>query len=77
MLFIISILLLILFGLKKCNKDNSGLSSSSGTSDSSIKYDYDVNKIDDVFKKIVKNQLIVDGFDEDSLKDVISVTYRI
>ena len=75
LLFIIILLLLVLLGLKKCNKDNSGLPSSSGTSSSSIKYDYDVNKIDDVFKKIVKNQLIVDGFDEDSLKDVISVTY--
>ena len=75
LLFIIILLLLVLLGLKKCNKDNSGLPSSSGTSSSSIKYDYDVNKIDDVFKKIVKNQLIVDGFDEDPLKDVISVTY--
>lgn len=73
LLFII-ILLLLLLGLKKCNKDNSGLSSSSGPY-SSIKYDYDVDKIDGVFKKIVKNQLIVDGFDEDPLKDVISVTY--
>ena len=75
LLFIIILLLLILLGLKKCNKDNSGLPSSSDSSSSSIKYDYDVNKIDDVFKKIVKNQLIVDGFDEDPLKDVVSVTY--
>ena len=75
LLFIIILLLLVLLGLKKCNKDNSGLPSSGGSLDSSIKYDYDVNKIDDVFKKIVKNQLHVDGFDEDPLKDVISVTY--
>ena len=74
LLFIIILLLLILLGLKKCARDNSGLPSSSEP-DSSIKYDYDVNKIDDVFKKIVENQLIVDGFDEDPLKDVISVTY--
>ena len=67
--------MIVLLGLKKCNKDNSGLPFNSGSSSSSIKYDYDVNKIDDVFKKIVKNQLIVDGFDEDPLKDVISVTY--
>lgn len=75
LLFIIILLLLVLLGLKKCNKDNSGLPSSSAPS-SSIKYDYDVDEIDDVFKKIVKKQLIVDGFDEDPLKDVISVTYR-
>ena len=75
LLFIIILLLLVLLGLKKCNKDNSGLPSSGGSLDSSIKYDYDVSKIDDVFKKIVKNQLHVDGFDEDPLKDVISVTY--
>ncbi len=76
LLFIIILLLLILLGLKKCAGDNNGtLPNSSSEPDSSIKYDYDVNKIDDVFKKIVKNQLIVDGFDEDPLKDVISVTY--
>ena len=75
LLFIIILLLLVLLGLKKCNKNNSGLPSSIGASNSSIKYDYDVNKIDDVFKKIAKNQLIVDGFDEDPLKDVISATY--
>ena len=76
LLFIIILLLLILLGLKKCARDNNGtLPNSSSEPDSSIKYDYDVNKIDDVFKKIVKNQLLVDGFDEDPLKDVISVTY--
>ena len=75
LLFIIILLLLILLGLKKCARDNNGQLPNSGEPDSSIKYDYDVNKIDDVFKKIVKNQLIVDGFDEDPLKDVISVTY--
>ena len=76
LLFIIILLLLILLGLKKCARDNNGTIPNSGSEpDSSIKYDYDVNKIDDVFKKIVKNQLIVDGFDEDPLKDVVSVTY--
>ena len=76
LLFIIILLLLILLGLKKCSRNNNGTLPNSGSEpDSSIKYDYDVNKIDDVFKKIVKNQLIVDGFDEDPLKDVISVTY--
>ena len=74
LLFTIILLLIILLGLKKCSKDNSGLPSNTDQ-DSAIKYDYDVNKIDNVFKKIVKNQLIMDGFDEDSLKDVISVTY--
>ena len=75
LLFIIILLLLIILGLKKCASDNNGTLPNSSEPDSSIKYDYDVNKIDDVFKKIVKNQLIVDGFDEDPLKDVISVTY--
>lgn len=54
---------------------NNGTLLNSSEPDSSIKYDYDVNKIDDVFKKIVKNQLLVDGFDKNQLKDVISVTY--
>ena len=75
LLFIIILLLLILLGLKKCVSDNNEILPNSGAPSSSIKYDYDINKIDDVFKKIVKNQLFVDGFDEDPLKDVISVTY--
>ena len=40
-----------------------------------MKYNYDNEKIDNTFKKIVKNQMFVDGFDEDTLTNVISVTY--
>lgn len=75
LLFIIVILLLVLFGLKRCNKDNSGLPSNSDTSDSSIRYDYDVNKIDDVFKKIVYNQVYVDMGTEDPVDEIIAVNY--
>ena len=49
LLFIAVLLLSVLLGLKKCNKG------SSVNNSSSMKYDYDVNKVDDVFKKIVKN----------------------
>ena len=72
LLFIVILLLLVLLGLKKCNNNSSDPQSSNS---SSIKYDYGVNKIDEVFKGIVKNQLVVDGFDEDILTDVVSVTY--
>lgn len=73
---IIILLLLILLGLKKCNKDNNGsLPNSSSEPDSSIKYDYDADKVDDLFKKIVSNQLSTDGFDGNPLTNVIAVTY--
>lgn len=76
LLFIIILLLLILLGLKKCARDNYGtLPNSSSEPDSSIKYDYDANKVDDLFKKIVSNQLLVSGYDEDPLTEVIAVTY--
>lgn len=72
LLFIIILLLFVLFGLQKCSSRSSG--SSMGNS-SSMKYNYDNEKIDNTFKSIVKNQLFVDGFDDDTLTDVISVTY--
>ena len=76
MLFIIILLLLILLGLKKCARDNNGiLPNSSSEPDSSIKYDYAADKVDDLFKKIVSNQLYADGFSEDPLTQVIAVTY--
>ena len=75
LLFIIILILLILLGLKKCVRNNNGTLPNSGTSDSSIKYDYDADKVDDLFKKIVSNQLSADGFDEDQLTNVIVVTY--
>lgn len=70
--FIVILLLFVLFGLKKCNK---GISGSRSSNSPTNKYDYDANKIDEVFKGIVKNQLLVDGFDDDTLTDVISATY--
>lgn len=76
LLFIIILLLLILLGLKKCARDNNGILPNSGSEpDSFIKYDYDADKVDDLFKKIVSNQLSADGFDEDLLTNVIAVTY--
>lgn len=65
------IILLILFGLKSCKSNNS--STSSIESSSSERYDSD--ELDGVFKKIVKTQMDDYGFDEDSLLNVVAVSY--
>ena len=75
LLFIIILLLMILLGLKKCSKYNNESISSSGEPTPSIKYDYDADKVDILFKKLVSNQMLVDGFDEDPLTKVIAATY--
>ena len=72
LLFIIILLLFVLFGLKKCSSRSSSASSIGNSS--SMKYNYDNEKLDNTFKKIVEKQLLVDGFD-DTLTDVIAVVY--
>lgn len=65
---VVALIFLVFLGIQKCSGPQVNNSSSQI-------YNYDNNKIDDVFKKIVKNQLDVDGFNDDSLTDVVSVTY--
>lgn len=70
LLFIIILLLFVLFGLKNCGHRDGGSRTSSSGSPS-----IDINKANDKFKKIVKEQMTIDGFD-DSLGDVKAVTYE-
>ena len=64
LLFIIILLLLILLGLKKCAKDNNGeLPFSSSEPDSSIKYDYDTDKMMKMFKDMINDKIDFDGYD--------------
>lgn len=72
LLFIIIILLLVLLSLKKCSNKDGGTSSDS--SSSSQKYDFDNNKLNDVFKYLVNKQIQLDGFDG-TTKDIAVVTY--
>ena len=69
LLIIAILLLLLLFGMKKCQ----------GNTNSSSEPPIDIernNKITDVFKDIVKKQMVTFGFDEDELKNVNAVTYE-
>lgn len=66
---VITIVLLLLFGLNRCSS-NSGVSSSDSSSER-----YDSAELDNVFKKIVKTQMDDYGFDEDPLLNVVAVSY--
>ena len=68
-IILLFIVILCLRGGCKKNKSNSNSSSSSYTEI------YDNKKLDEVFKKIVNQRLIVNGFDTDTLKDVYAVSY--
>ena len=70
LLIIAILLLLILFGMKRCQSNTS-----SGSSEQPIDTERN-NKITDVFKDIVKKQMVTFGFDEDELKDVNVVAYE-
>ena len=72
LLFIIVLLLFVLFGLQKCSSRSSG--SSIGNS-SSMKYNYDNEKLNDVFKKLVSNQVFVDMGVEDPIDEIVVATY--
>ena len=72
LLFIIILLLLVILGLKRCSNTNS---SSNEPSSSQPKYDYDDVKLNDVFKKIVYNQVYVDMGTEDQVDEIIAVNY--
>ena len=75
LLFIIILLLLILLGLKKCARDNNGaLPISSGGQDSSIKYDYDTDKMTDMFKYMINDKIDFDGYDGKA-ESIAVVTY--
>lgn len=75
LLLVIIVLLCVILGLKKCGRvSNNGVSSSNGEPSGSV-YNFDNDKLDAVFKKIVSKQMIVDGFDIDELTDVLVVTY--
>ena len=73
LLFIIILLLFVLFGLKKCSSKSNG-GSSNGQS-SSQKYNYDNAKLNNVFKKLVSNQVYVDMGSEDPIDDIYAVSY--
>lgn len=65
---VVTLIFLLFLSMQKCSDPQVNNSSSQI-------YNYDNNKIDGVFKKIVENQLYVDGFSNDSLTDAVSVTY--
>ena len=70
LLIIAILLLLLLFGMKKCQGNTN-----SGSSEPPIDTERN-NKITDVFKDIVKKQMVTFGYDEDELKDVNVVAYE-
>ena len=70
LLIIAILLLLILFGMKRCQSNTT-----SGSSEQPIDTERN-NKITDVFKDIVKKQMVTFGYDEDELKDVNVVSYE-
>lgn len=73
LLFIATLLLFVLFGLKNCS---GGRCESSNQSSLVMKYDYDVVKLDNKFKAIVKSyREDVNGFSSDTLSEVKAVTY--
>ena len=75
LLFIIILLLLILLGLKKCAKDNNGeLPNSSSEPDSSIKYNYDTDKMMNMFKYMINDKIDFDGYDGKA-ESIASITY--
>ena len=74
LLLIIIILLLVILGLKKCGPATNISSGPSNTSSQYVEI-YDNKTLDNVFKKIVKEQRKIDA-DEDIIpKDIIAVTY--
>ena len=74
LLLIIIILLLVILGLKKCGPSSN---TSSGSPDTSSQYEeiYDNKTLDNVFKKIVKEQRKIDADEDISPQDIIAVTY--
>lgn len=72
LLFIIILLLLILLGLKKCSNDNNNLSSIEPPSSQEIKED---KEITDRLLFIVKKQMEDMLMEEDTLTNVVAVTY--
>ena len=75
LLLIIIILFCVILGLKKCTRVPSNNGSSSSGDSSGPVYNFDNDKLDTVFKKIVSKQMLVDGFDPDELTEVLGVTY--
>ena len=73
LLFIIVILLLVLFCLMKCKSDT-GNSSNISTSSEYVEI-YDSNKLDNVFKSIVKKHANISFSEDIEVKDVVAVTY--
>ncbi len=77
LLFIIILLLLVLLSLKKCsNGSNVNSSSSSEISTSEPKYHYDDTKLNDVFKRIVINQVSVDIAPIEDIDNIIAISYE-
>ena len=72
LLFVILLLLLVILGLKKCQPQ--GNTSSNNDSSSEI-YNYDKAKLDTVFRTIVSKHMKAEVFDDDTLTDVLAVTY--
>ena len=74
LLLIIFILFMVILGFKKCSKNNGGIASSKSSSSQYVEI-YDNQSLDTLFKKIVNQRLLVNGFDADSLKDIYAVSY--
>ena len=72
LLFVIIILLLVILGLKNCSNIHGDHGSNSSEPSGQA---YDSAKLDNVFKKIVSKQMVVDGLGTDELGDVLAVTY--
>ena len=65
------IIIILLLCLKSCKNNNNAKESSDGTA-------IDVernNKITDIFKKIVKKNLVANGYDDDYLTEINAITY--
>ena len=73
-LFILILLLLTLLCLKKCDTKTHSSISSSGQS--SQGYNYNNQKLDEIFKKIVINQMSTSLGDDTPITDIVSVTYN-
>lgn len=67
---IVIIIILLLLCLRKCKSNDN---SNSSIPDSSEKYDS--AKLDDVFKRLVANQMGIDGYEVEPLISVLAVTY--
>lgn len=67
-LFLVAIALLIIFGVKRCSKNNSS------NNESSSNEIYDSNQLNDAFKYLVNKKIDKEGLN-DQINNIIAVTY--